>query len=164
LNSLKEGKIGASSKAITTLFICASLIVGFMSVLSMPQMIGPVYALCERASERASPVEGYTLERGECTADPITNLECNPSSLYGVTVVRTGTTCTVQGRVSNIEEQQNQCEEIQGGLFEAVLGKKPPTVICTFQATETIACPGGIIPTEEGECITRPGQGNNPIQ
>jgi hypothetical protein len=25
-----------------------------------------------------------------------------------------------------------------------------------------ISCPGGVAPTEDGECVTKPGQGNDP--
>ena len=100
--------------------------------------------------------------RGQCTAEPTTSFEFNPSSLGGVTAIRTCTPCTVQRTLSDIEQQQNECEEI-GGQFKAVLDKKPPRAISTFPATETITCLGGVIPTEERECITKPGQGNDPI-
>lgn len=101
------------------------------------------------------------MSRGQYIVESTTNFECNPSSLDGVTAIRTGTTCTVQGTISDSEQQQNECEEI-GGQFEAVLDKIPPRAICTFPATETITCLGGLNPTEERECITKPGQGNDP--
>jgi hypothetical protein len=39
----------------------------------------------------------------------------------------------------------------QEDISKLFLERNPPTVICTFQATETITCPAGVIPTEEGE-------------
>src|ERR671919_649423 len=146
----------------TNIIIATTLIIAVFALISMPQMIVSANAQSVRASEHACSVPGYTLIKGECTPEPITEFECKPSSLYGVTAARTGTICTVQGTLSDIEQQQNECEEI-GGRFEAILGKKPPAAICTFPATEIgITCPGGVPPTEEGECITKPGRGNDP--
>jgi hypothetical protein len=129
-----------------------------MGMISMPQMIGPVYAQSDRASERACPVEGYTLSQGECTADPIIQeSKCEPSTLNGVPVRQVGDTCTATARPGQIT--QEVCDSVNG-----MLTRDPKSVTCTFDATPTtITCPGGVPPTEERECITKPGQGNSPI-
>jgi hypothetical protein len=121
----------------------------------------------------ACPVAGYTLSRGECTAEPTTTLTCEPSSVADIPVRRFDSTCEVAGPLPVITEEV--CDEIEESTFTAIippppiprpplppLPPLPPVGVCTFPATETISCPGDVVPTEEGECITKPGRGNDP--
>jgi hypothetical protein len=178
MNLIKEGRrTRASTKAIRSLLIYSSLIAGFMAtIMSMPQMIGSVYAQSANASENACPVPGYTLSKGQCTAAPITQFTCEPSTLAGVPVQQSGSRCVVAGPESVINE--GVCDGIEGSTFNVIAPPPPPpptfppgpppppplppTGVCEFPATETISCPGGVVPTEGGKCITKPGQGNNP--
>lgn len=156
-------------KSTNIVVVAAFLIIAGFALVSMPQMIGLANAQSERASERACPVPGYTLERGECTAQPIIKYVCSPSSIAGVTAELSGTTCTTTGSTfidehhSDVEQQRSECEEIAGGQFE--VNKELQTTTCTFAASEvSTTCPGGVPPTDPvvGECITKPGQGNDP--
>ncbi len=143
-------------KSINIVVVVAGiLMIAAFALISMPQMIVSANAQSERASERACPVPGYTLSKGECTTEPALKDECKPFG--GVTPVPSGSTC----RVTVLETMRDECEKI-GGLFEIIFGKKPPQGTCEYTATETITCPGGVFPTEEGECITKPGRGNDP--
>jgi hypothetical protein len=145
-----------------TLFIGSILLVGLMAMISMPQMIGSANAQSEEASERACPVPGYTLSKGECTAEPTTTeLTCDPSSVAGIPVEQSGSRCGVFGSPSVIT--QGVCNEIEGGMFSIISQPGAPLrALCEFPATETPICPGDVVPTEEGECITKPGRGNDP--
>jgi hypothetical protein len=156
--SRKERTKGVSTKALRTVFILGSLIAGSMGVISAPQMIGPAYAQSDQASERACPIPGYTLSRGECTANPTIEFKCEPSTLAGVPVVRSGEICRATGPANVITG--GVCDSVEGD--RVVTGGRNPQATCSFAATEVISCPGGVTPTEEGKCITRPGQGNNP--
>jgi hypothetical protein len=135
------------------------VIIAAFALISMPQMIGSANAQSEEASEHACPVPGYTLSKGECTAEPIINFECQPSVLGNKIVQRSGTICTVTTEPELLTK--NECEDL-GGQFSVSPKEKHPTVTCTFPATERITCPGDVPSTEEGECITKPGQGNDP--
>jgi hypothetical protein len=145
----------------TNIVIAAFLIIAAFALISMPQMIVSADAQSEEASEHACPVPDYTLSKGECTAEPIIKYECIPSSLDGVRAELSGTTCTITADfASDIDESDCESEPI-GGQF--TIFKKLGTVTCTFDATEIgITCPGDVPPTEEGECITKPGRGNDP--
>jgi hypothetical protein len=112
-----------------------------------------VNAQSEEASEHACPVPGFTLSKGECTAEPIINFECKPPSLGDRTAVLSGTTCTVTGKSSDFN--QEECEEIGGQFSLSGEGHR-------LTATKIITCPGDVPPTDEGECITKPGRGNDP--
>ena len=157
-NTTKLSKLSFS--LLTSALLILSSIAAAQQLIIMPQiMIVSVNAQSEEASEHACPVPGYTLSRGECTAEPIIKFECKPSSLGGVTAVLTNDQCTVRAGISDIQE--NECNEL-GGVFSTFEHKKPPTSECIFPATETPSCPGDVVPTEQGECITRPGLGNDP--
>jgi hypothetical protein len=151
-----------AKKGSITLFIGSTLlvvVVGFMGMVSMPQMIVSVNAQSERASERACPVPGFTLSRGECTAEPITKLTCEPSSVAGETarVLPDSELCRATTTFESTGPFVNACTNIVGSHNRPI----PTGFECTFPATETITCPGDITPTEEGECITKPGRGND---
>ncbi len=157
-------------KAIRTLFLgCALLAVGFLAMISVPQMFNAsANAQSEQGSEHACPIPGYTLSRGQCTAEPIPVLECIPSSVGGVTVElresREGDNiCVTSAPVGN-EAFVDDCNDVQGSTLVIVEGGRGgPVAVCTFSPTQTgITCPGGVTPTEKGECITKPGQGINP--
>jgi hypothetical protein len=130
-----------------------------MGMISMPQMIGSANAQSERGSERACPVPGSTLEKGECTAPPIRTVTCIPSTVGGRPAQPiSDTACRASGTTSQITG--GVCGAIEGGV-RSVTGGPSPVATCTFPATVTITCPGGITPTD-GKCITKPGQGNDP--
>lgn len=164
-----------AKKGSITIFIGSTLLVvvvviGFMGMVSTPQMIVSVNAQSEEASERACPVPGYTLSRGECTAEPTTTtLTCEPSSVAGIPVQQSGSACIAIGLLIVLTEEV--CDEIEGSTFDTIVPPPPrpgapppppPAGVCEFPATETISCPGDVVPTEEGECITKPGRGNDP--
>lgn len=154
-----------STNIVTTAIL---IIAAAFALINTPQMIGLANAQSERASERACPV-GYTLSRGECTAELIPGEpECIPSSVGGVkaeVVPSTfNTLCLatlVLGSQANQDEFISECREITQSsiVFDNILR----TILCAFPITPgEPTCPGGIPPTEEGECITKPGRGNNP--
>jgi hypothetical protein len=149
----------------TNIVVPTTLIIAAFALISMPQMIGLANAQSERASERACP-EGFTLERGECTAVPIRTLTCDPSRVGdrpadlvpGTELCRAVISPSAPPFAREAFREacnripDSELREVGGGLF------------CIFPATETITCPGGVIPTEEGECITKPGRGNDPTR
>ena len=156
-------------------FVSAILIIAGFALISIPQMmIVSVNAQSEEASERACPVPGFTLSKGECTAEPTTTSTCDPSSVAGIPVQSgTDSKCIAIGLLIVLTEEV--CDEIEGSTFDTIVHPPPipmpplppppplpPAGVCTFPATETISCPGGVTPTEEGECITKPGRGNDP--
>jgi hypothetical protein len=152
----------------TNIVVVAFLIIAGFALISMPQMIGSANAQSERASERACPVPGFTLSKGECTAEPTTKLICEPSDVGGVTanVVPGSELCraTTTSASIGIGFFAHFCSLIENSVLD-VSGSgpgTPRTLECTFPATETITCPGDVPPTKEGECITKPGQGNDP--
>jgi hypothetical protein len=127
----------------------------------------------EEASELTCPVPGFKLSKGECTAEPTITATCDPSSVADIPVQRSDSTCQVIGPAFVITREV--CDEIEGGTFNLIVFPPqppmpplppppplPPLGVCTFPATETISCPGDVTPTEEGECITKPGRGNDP--
>lgn len=144
------------------LVFTAVLIIAASALISMPQMIGFANAQSDRASERACPVEGYTLERGECTADPkITPGRC-PPTIDGLLVRPippfSPTACIVGGPESVVTSEF--CEALEG-VRNVIPSLGQAT--CTFPIPPgEISCRGGVAPTEDGECITKPGQGNDP--
>jgi hypothetical protein len=142
----------------TNIVIAAFLIIAGFALISMPQTIVSANAQSDRASERACPVPGYTLERGECTAEPTIKFECNPSSVGGVTARLSGSSCSVIGDATQIEDD---CREI-GAIFAIIPGGSGLAICQFFSMTETPTCPGGVTPTQGGECITKPGRGNDP--
>jgi hypothetical protein len=162
--SVKEKaiRIVPQVKSTNIVFTTAILIIAAaFAMISTPQMIGVANAQSDRASERACPVPGYTLERGECTADPITRPSTCPRTVEGL-IVRpipptAPTACIVGGPESVVTSEF--CDAL-GGVRNVIpsLGQ----AVCRFPVTNEISCPGGVPPTEEGECITRPGQGNDP--
>jgi hypothetical protein len=122
----------------------------------------------EEASELTCPVPGFTLSKGECTAEPTITATCDPSSVADIPVQRSDSTCVVVGPLFVISEEV--CDGIEGSTFNIRVLPPPPPMppfpppppppplgVCTFPATETISCPGDVTPTEEGECITKPG-------
>jgi hypothetical protein len=147
----------------TNIVVPTTLIIAAFALISMPQMISPVNAQSERASERACPT-GFTLERGECTAVPITTLVCDPSTVGPSPAILQPGTELCRAFAPNVDPAGRQafiqaCNQIPGRqLIPGSFG----SLVCQFPATEKITCPGGVIPTEEGECITKPGRGNNP--
>jgi hypothetical protein len=143
----------------TNIIVAATLIIAAFALISMPQIIVSANAQSVRASERACPVLGFTLSKGECIAEPIINFECKPPSLGDRTAVLSGTTCTVTGKSSDFN--QKECEEI-GGQFSLSGEGHKETARCIFVATKIITCPGDVPTTDEGECITKPGRGNDP--
>jgi hypothetical protein len=164
LSSKRTTVTTTTTKAIRTLFIgCALLAVGFMGIVSSPQIIFiSVNAQSEEGSEHACPVPGYTLTKGRCTAEPIPELECIPSSVGGVTVQLKDNKC-VAGAPAENEAFVDDCNDIEGSTLVITEGRGGPVATCTFDPTQTgITCPGGVTPTDQGECITNPGQGNNP--
>ena len=131
----------------------------------MPQMTGSANAQSPEASEHACPVPGYTLERGECTAEPIPGEpECIPSTVGGVKTEELpgGELCgATLDLASGIDPQPffEECEQIGGTLEPVITG-----IRCTFPITPgEPTCPGDVPTTEEGECITKPGRGNDPL-
>jgi hypothetical protein len=161
---VKEKVIGIvpQVKSTNIVFTAILIIAAASALISMPQMIGFAYAQSDRASERACPVEGYTLERGECTAEPITTSGTCPSRIDGLLVrpfpPTAPTSCIVGGPESVVTSEF--CDEL-GGVRNVIpfLGQAS----CRFPVpSNEISCPGGVIPTEEEECITKPGQGNDP--
>lgn len=140
----------------TDISFTAILIIAALALISMPQMIGLANAQSEEASEHACPVPGYTLSRGECTAEPITSPGTCPSTVEGLRVFPLGSTqCIVAGPQSVITSAV--CTGLEG-VRNVVFGQ----AICRFPVPTVISCPGGVTPTEEGECTTKPGQGNDP--
>jgi hypothetical protein len=140
------------------LVFTAVLIIAASALISMPQMIGLANAQSDRASERACPVPGYTLERGECTAEPKTTTGKCPPLVEDLPVRPFGPTeCIVAGPESVITSEV--CSELEG------VRNVPPfggLATCRFPVPDEISCRGGVTPTEEGECITKPGRGNDP--
>jgi hypothetical protein len=127
----------------------------------------------EEASKLTCPVPGFKLSEGECTAEPTITATCDPSSVADLPVQQEGSQCVVAGPTFIISK--GVCDEIEGGTFNLIVfppqppmpplpppPPPPPLGVCTFPATETISCPGDVAPTEEGECITKPGRGNDP--
>jgi hypothetical protein len=163
LNFPKTGAI--TTTAIRPLFIgCAVVAVGFLGMISVPQMlISSINAQTEEGSEHACPVPSYTLSRGgQCTAESVPVFECIPSSLGGVTVGFKDNTCVATTSAEN-EAFASACNNIEGSSLVISEGKAGPIATCRFPPTQTgITCPGGVPLTEQGECITKPGQGNNP--
>ena len=143
---LKE-KTEATTRAITTLFIGSALLVGFMAMMSMPQMIGSANAVSEQGSAHACKIEGFTLSQGQCTAEPKQTVTCE--TIGGVTPTPSGTTCTAVSK----DIKEPACKALEGSFKGLPGGNKQ----CVFPATVTITCPGGVTPTEEGECIIKPG-------
>lgn len=158
--SVKEKaiRIVPQVKSTNIVFTAILIIAAAFALISIPQMIGLANAQSDRASERACPVEGYTLERGECTAEPITRPGTCPPTVEGLPVRPIGPTeCIVAGPPSVITSEV--CEALEGDRNVPPFGG---LATCRFPVTNEISCPGGVTPTEEGECITRPGQGNDP--
>lgn len=161
MNPLKERRTVTTTKAITTLFIgSALLVVGFMGMMSMPQMIVPAQAQsqgAENACKELQGLENLRLERGKCIADAeeTVTFTCDPSTLAGIPVTRSGSTCSATGATNVITG--GVCDAVEGD--RSVSGGRDPQATCTFDATETVTltCPGDIEPTNEGECITKPG-------
>jgi len=112
-----------SFSLLTSALLILSSIAAAQQLIIMPQMIVSVNAQSEEASEHACPVPGYTLSRGECTAEPIIKFECKPSSLGGMTAVLTNDQCTVRAGISDIQE--NECNEL-GGVFSTFEHRNPP--------------------------------------
>jgi hypothetical protein len=128
----------------------------------MPQMIGSANAQSERASERACP-PGFTLNKGECTAEPTPKLICEPSTVAGMPVTLTPFSQVCRATIpfgGDFESFRQACDEIKGSLLRPTAGG----FACDFRSTETITCPGDVPLTEEGECITKPGRGNDPTR
>src|ERR671918_273026 len=142
----------------TNIVVPTTFIIAAFALISMPQMISPVNAQSDRASERACPVPRFTLERGECVAEPITRPGTCPSTVEGFPVRPIGpTTCILIGPESAITSEF--CDELEG---ERNVPPFSMVATCTFTVTDEISCPGGVPPTEEEECITKPGEGNDP--
>jgi hypothetical protein len=147
MNPLKERTATTKAQAITTLFISSALLVGFMGMISMPQMIGSANAQSSQGSENAcKALPGATLERGQCTAPAEESLICEEVAGQTPTPDASGQ-CTVTGSPSAIGP--NDCpgdRSVNRGV-----------ATCKYAATVVFDCPGDIIPTSEGQCITKPG-------
>jgi hypothetical protein len=164
MNPFKERLV--TTKAITTL-LTSVLVASFAgTMISMPQMIQSVNAQSEQGSENAcKELPGATLERGQCIAPAESELVCDPSSVGGVTATRTGDTCTATTTLpaNKVNDFRKACEDIvvdgtHGTFTQANVPKSGDKIVtCKFPATETFDCPGDIIPTSEGLCITKPG-------
>jgi hypothetical protein len=158
---LKE-KSESTTRAITTLFIGSTLLLGFMAMMSMPQMIGSAYAQSERGSERAcKELPGATLERGQCEAPAKETVTFTCKSVFGQTPTPTGDpkTCTASTRTAPGQETQKAEQECTAaGGTPKTTGGNPKTVTCTYPATRTVTltCPNDIEPID-GKCITKPG-------
>jgi hypothetical protein len=134
----------------TNIVIASTLIiVTAFALISMPQMIVSVNAQSERASERACPLPGYTLSKGECTAEPTTKLICEPSTVGGVEAIlfESEFVTFCEARSTTDELKKEDCTDISEDATYDV--KKPDVAVCRFPPTETITCPGGVPPTEE---------------
>ena len=138
------------------------------TMISMPQMIGSANAQSEQGSEHAcKELPGATLERGQCIAPAESESVCDPSSVGGVTAtLNDGTqTCTATTTLpaSQVNDFRKACEDIvvdgtQGTFSQVNVPRSGDKIVtCQFPATEEFACPGDIIPTSEGLCITKPG-------
>jgi hypothetical protein len=150
----------------TNIIVAAILIiVAAFALISMPQMIGSANAQSERASEHACPVPGYTLSKGECTAEPTTKLICEPSTVGSVEAIlfESEFVNLCEARSTTDELKREDCTDIsEDATYDVKKGGEGDVAICRFPPTETITCPGGVPPTGEGECITKPGRGNDP--
>jgi hypothetical protein len=146
----------------TNIVVVTTLIIAAFALISMPQMIGSANAQSKEASEHACPVPGYTLSKGECTAEPTTKFICEPSTVGGVEAIlfESEFVTLCEARSTTDELKREDCTDISEDATYDV--KKPDVAVCRFPPTETITCPGGVPPTEEGECITKPGRGNDP--
>lgn len=164
MNPLKE-RTELTTKTITTLLtsVLVASVAGIM--ISMPQMIGSVYAQSERGSENAcKELPGATLERGKCTApaqetriatcDPLFGQTPTPSSSDKCTASKT----QKAGTETNAAEAA--CKAMPGGSAKTENTGTPgeKRVTCTYDAkiTTTFTCPNDIKPTGE-LCITKPG-------
>ena len=167
MNPFKERIV--TTKAITTL-LTSVLVASFAgAMISMPQMIQSVNAQSEQGSEHAcKELPGATLERGQCIAPATSEFVCDPSSVAGVAATPNDDgTCTTEPTrlpASQVNDFRKACEDIvvdgTHGTFSQVNVPGNPSnkiVTCQFPATETLDCPGDIIPTSEGLCITKPG-------
>jgi hypothetical protein len=118
----------------------------------------------QQGSENACPT-GFTLSHGQCTA-PV-SYECrvfgeSPLMFQGVL---SGTTCredifATDVHVNAVSVLQSECAKLPGQFaITEIQGQYNFDASCTYPATPI--CPGGITPTGE-QCVTRPGQGNQP--
>jgi len=138
----------------------------------MPQMIGSANATIEERGERGQGAEnackelpGATLERGQCTAPATETRVVTCDTVFGQTPTPsssdtcTAKTTTTAGTATNAAKAT--CRSLEGGIASDV--PKPPgsnrEVTCTYDATitTTFTCPNDIKPTDEGLCITKPG-------
>jgi len=114
-------------------------------------------AAVQQGSSHACPT-GFTLSQGRCiapvtyTCQPDTVLDPSSGVVYRAILDQSIGLCTVTGFIFPIAAA---CTQIGGNLVQLA-----PTVgQCTFPATAN--CPGGITATGR-QCITKPGQGNQP--
>jgi hypothetical protein len=166
MNPLKEKRIVISPKVITTLFIGTALLVGFMGMSpSFTQSAMAQQGPPEDRPENPQCPEGTIgFERGQCELEPEITFVCatfdegGPNAQTPTPVNRQ---CTVTGNPNQVSP--GECSEVGGTRTVSGGGRgNPPTATCRYPADEVIDCPGDIVPTEEGQCFTRPGRGNDP--
>jgi hypothetical protein len=161
MNPLKERIV--TTKAITTLLTSVLVASVAGTMISMPQMIGSVYAQSERGSENAcKELPGSKLEKGECTAPAKETITFTCASVFGKTPTPTGDpkTCTASTTAAAGTEtnaKKAECESA-GGKAETS-GGSTKTITCTYPATRTVtlACSNPDIKPIDGICITKPG-------
>jgi hypothetical protein len=143
-----------TSIVITSILLVALLTGTTTTMTNMPLTIGSTNAQSQEGSEHACPT-GYTLSQGRCNAEPIRALRC---ANIGVTPIQIGTDCFVVGPSKVITSQA--CSSVGGTNYGLV--PSTPNAFCEYQAFILVTtCPGGITPTS-GQCITKPGRGNQP--
>ena len=161
---LPKEETEATTRAITTLFIGSALLLGFMAMMTTPQMIGSAYAASEQGSEHAcKELPGATLERGQCEAPAIEKTTFTCKEVFGQTPTPSAdNTCTASKTVkaSDVKAAENECKAAGGT-------PKPPEnagpgekkVTCTYPATKTttFTCSNPEIQPVNKICTTKPG-------